>query len=101
MGTTFGMVTVMLDKCVLILTLSLGYFTLTAVLDCHPTEWTREYAGYLMTEYRGYITATFECVDKNAEEVMQMLTAHFSTTLKPPAMDSHVLPMIQRMSSPV
>ena len=37
MGTTFGMVTVMLDKCVLILTLSLGYFTLTAVLDGHPT----------------------------------------------------------------
>ena len=39
-----------------------------AKLTC-PTGWTREYSGYLMTEYYAYSIATFECVDRNAESL--------------------------------
>ena len=34
-----------------------------------PSQWTLEYTGYLMTEYKNHNTATYECVDKDAESV--------------------------------
>ena len=34
-----------------------------------PTSWTREYYGYLMSEFRGRRASTFECVDKDQESV--------------------------------
>ena len=37
-----------------------------AKLSC-PSGWTEEYDGYLMTEYLGHKSSTFECVDMDAE----------------------------------
>ena len=34
-----------------------------------PPIWTREYYGYLMTEYKTYRQATFECVDQAMESL--------------------------------
>ena len=34
-----------------------------------PSQWTLEYTGYLMTEHKDHNTATYECVDKDAESV--------------------------------
>ena len=34
-----------------------------------PSQWTLEYTGYLMTEHKTHNTATYECVDKDAEAV--------------------------------
>ena len=34
-----------------------------------PTDWTVEYVGYLMTEYRGHSRTMYECVDKDPESV--------------------------------
>ena len=34
-----------------------------------PSQWTLEYTGYLMTEKYNHNTATYECVDKDAEAV--------------------------------
>ena len=34
-----------------------------------PTSWTREYYGYLMSDYKGHHRTTFECVDKDQESV--------------------------------
>ena len=34
-----------------------------------PSQWTLEYTGYLMTEHTTHNTATYECVDKDAEAV--------------------------------
>ena len=34
-----------------------------------PTSWTREYYGYLMSEYHGHHRTMFECVDRYAESV--------------------------------
>ena len=35
-----------------------------------PTNWTLEYIGYLMSEYRGYSGRTmYECVDKDPESI--------------------------------
>ena len=34
-----------------------------------PSQWTLEYTGYLMTEKYDHNTATYECVDKDAEAV--------------------------------
>ena len=39
-----------------------------AKLTC-PTNWTLEYAGYLMTEHINHRRSTYECVDKDAESV--------------------------------
>ena len=39
-----------------------------ARLSC-PSSWTREYYGYLMTEYRGHQRTTFECVDQSPQSV--------------------------------
>ena len=32
-----------------------------------PSHWTLEYSGYLMSDYRGYTTTMYECVDKNPD----------------------------------
>ena len=38
-----------------------------------PTNWTLEYIGYLMAEYRGYSGRTmYECVDKDPESVPEL-----------------------------
>ena len=34
-----------------------------------PTDWTVEYVGYLMAEYRDYSRTMYECVDKDPESV--------------------------------
>ena len=34
-----------------------------------PSNWTLEYSGYLMSDYRGYTTTMYECVDKNPDSV--------------------------------
>ena len=34
-----------------------------------PTSWTREYYGYLMSEYRGRRGSTYECVDEDQESI--------------------------------
>ena len=34
-----------------------------------PTDWTVEYVGYLMAEYRGHSRTMYECVDKDPESV--------------------------------
>ena len=39
-----------------------------AKLTC-PTGWTEEYSGYLMTAHRNDRSATFECVDSDAEAI--------------------------------
>ncbi len=41
---------------------------LPARLTC-PSNWTLEYNGYLMSEYRNHHRSTFECVDMNAESI--------------------------------
>ena len=41
---------------------------LPAKTSC-PSNWTREYYGYLMSEYRNHHRSTFECVDKDPEHV--------------------------------
>ena len=42
--------------------------TIPARYTC-PSGWTREYYGYLMADYEGYATTTYECVDVSAESV--------------------------------
>ena len=39
-----------------------------AKASCPPT-WTREYYGYLMTEYKGHHRTMFECVDEDQESL--------------------------------
>ncbi len=39
-----------------------------AKTEC-PTSWTREYYGFLMTEYRNHHRSTFECVDRSQEPI--------------------------------
>ena len=39
-----------------------------AKLTC-PSGWIREYNGYLMSEHRNHNSATFECIDHDAEAV--------------------------------
>ena len=34
-----------------------------------PTSWTREYYGYLMSEYRGRRGSTIECIDEDQESL--------------------------------
>ena len=34
-----------------------------------PSNWTLEYSGYLMSDYHGYTTTMYECVDKNPDSV--------------------------------
>ena len=34
-----------------------------------PTSWTREYYGYLMSEYRGRRGSTIECIDEDQESI--------------------------------
>ena len=34
-----------------------------------PTGWTREYYGYLMSEYHGYHRSTYECMDVSPETI--------------------------------
>ena len=34
-----------------------------------PSQWTLEYTGYLMSQYKNHNTGTYECVDKDAESV--------------------------------
>ena len=34
-----------------------------------PTSWTREYHGYLMSDYKDYKRTMFECVDRDQESV--------------------------------
>ena len=39
-----------------------------AKISC-PNGWRKEYAGYLMADYRGHARTTFECIDQNAEAI--------------------------------
>ena len=41
---------------------------LPARISC-PATWTREYYGYLTTEYRNHHRTTFECLDKDPESI--------------------------------
>ena len=34
-----------------------------------PTSWTREYDGYLMTEYDPHYRSSYNCIDVNAEGI--------------------------------
>jgi hypothetical protein len=34
-----------------------------------PLSWTREYYGYLTTEYGGHYRSSFECIDSNPEAI--------------------------------
>ena len=34
-----------------------------------PTSWTREYYGYLMSDYIGYSRTMYQCIDKDRESV--------------------------------
>ena len=34
-----------------------------------PTSWTKEYYGYLMSEYRTHARSTYQCVDKDQESL--------------------------------
>ena len=34
-----------------------------------PSNWTREYYGYLMSSYRGFQRTVFECIDKDLESI--------------------------------
>ena len=39
-----------------------------AKTEC-PSSWTREYYGYLMTEYHGHHRSSFDCVDVSPDTV--------------------------------
>ena len=43
-------------------------YMLPAKYTC-PTGWTREYYGYLMSEYYGHYRSTFSCVDRSLKPV--------------------------------
>ena len=71
-----------------------------------PSGWGKEYAGCLMTNYRGTGRGrtTFECIDKNAEAIPGLaadinnsyMSSLFYTMSRLAAMACHVLHMIHR-----
>ena len=70
-----------------------------------PSQWTLEYTGYLMTEHYNHNSATYECVDKDAEAVpgshVDTTMEGCSTMLKQAVMGYHVLLTLLKRSSPV
>ena len=44
------------------------HIMIPAMASC-PSSWTREYFGYLMSEYRGYQLSSFVCVDESMESI--------------------------------
>ena len=43
--------------------------TIPGTYKC-PSQWTREYYGYLMSAHHGHHRSTFECVDRNAQRAL-------------------------------
>ena len=55
-----------------------------AMASC-PSDWTREYYGYLMSENKGHRRSTFVCVDKSMESIPDSqanIMVLYSTILK-------------------
>ena len=46
-----------------------------------PTSWTREYYGFIMSEYRGRSASTYECVDEDQESLPSSGAHTFGTLL--------------------
>ena len=46
-----------------------------------PSSWTREYSGYLMSDYREHQRAMFECVDGNPDPVPGQASSHLGAVL--------------------